>query len=72
MRNMNEYTVVWCAPCDGGLQSVKIEVGEDCCAAARRAGGCCRHGANGSQPASLEDCERAIDAIYSERCTSLD
>jgi len=62
-----EYTVVEAADCDGGRQVVRIEVGEDCCAAARRAGGICLHGADGLRPlgdgASRAQCAAAIERL---------
>lgn len=38
-----KFGIVWCAECEGGLQIMEIEDGEDCCAVARRYGGICYH-----------------------------
>lgn len=68
---MTTYTVVECAECDGGIQILRIEEGEDCCAAARRAGGICRHGADGlrslGRGATWDECVLVADRIYAER-----
>ena len=62
----SQHTIVQAAECDGGLHIVEICDGEDCCAAARRAGGICQHGANGNRSvgegATFAECEEALKA----------
>jgi len=68
MREVTQYTLVWCADCDGGLQIARIDPDDfDCCIVARRYGGICLHGAEGSRPlgkgASYDDCESTLKHI---------